>query len=219
VGGGYNPASCTASTLHSEHYAPIVLDTVGTQAVVWRLREWCIDLGILDELVMATRASIPDTAVQIIFPIRDARLLLDQRDFETKMLAHFWDLATHSTNYWAVSVPELLRALCPREHIAVVAAKERLTLWLATHRASTLARVFSPSTAMPRWERNRDANGYESLLKGYVQSPQEYISHIGILDQAVKKGLFDRPIACRSRAQWSNEAMVKSRTTLSLEDA
>lgn len=171
----------------SFHPTPIILGTIESQAIVMGLRTWCLELGILSELVTTTRDSIQENAVQILFPVRWPSLT-ESSDFEDKLLFYFWQLAEHRANYWQVSVPELLYRLCPGEHVTLEDTKAWFSKWLKANRAFVFSNVFSPSVAMRNWVRK--PQDYQRLLKGYLYSDEGYISHIGILDDAITKGRF-----------------------------
>lgn len=171
----------------SFHPTSIILGTIESQAIVMGLRTWCLELGVLGEMVTTARDSIQENAVQILFPVRWPSLT-ESSDFEEKLLFYFWQLAEHRANYWQVSIPELLYRLCPGEHVTLEDAKAWLSKWLKTNRAFIFSNVFSPAVAMRNWVRK--PQDYQRLLKGYLYSDEGYISHIGILDEAIKKGRF-----------------------------
>jgi hypothetical protein len=178
-------------TLFSQFYPPLALGTAETQAVIWGVRQWCLDLGILDELVTSARQSVSERAVQVLFPIARPSPIRDFEDFDHRFIPHFWSLSSHNANYWSASVPELLRRLCPMEHLAVVEAKDWMAEWLEVNRSWAFGTLFSPSTAMPLW--TRKSGDYDTLLRGYLRLSRGYISHIGILDQALSEGRIRRP--------------------------
>lgn len=177
-----------ARVLHTAWCPPFTLNTIETQSIVFGVRRWCIDLGILDDLVVAPHTSVPASAVQILFTVQHPSPIADLRDFEAALLRHFWPLAEHTANHWSVSVPALLYRLCPVEHLPVNESKRWLACWLQEHRASTFGSVFSPSIAMRGWVR-RPAD-YQALLQGYLPSAHGYISRIGIFDEALARGHF-----------------------------
>lgn len=179
--------------IESKFCPSLRLDTNETQSIVFGVRQWCLKLGILDELVTPAKSiTIPEWAVQILYPIKnEMNSIKKPPSFEQAFLSYFWKSATHLANYWSVSVPELLYNLCPGENIKVEDAKHWLTTWLKENRAYTISTVFSPSTTMHAWTRRK--GDYEALLKGYLHSENGYISHIGILDYALSRKRFPLP--------------------------
>jgi hypothetical protein len=168
--------------LISQFCEPLILDTVETQSIVLGLRQWCIELGLLDELVVPTTSAPPNESSQVVFPVNQLTTLTNE-EFSQKFLTHFWSQAKHTANYWSANVPELLYSLCPSENIAVETAKLYLQRWMEDNRRHITVTVFSPSIAMSVWTRR--PLDYASMLRLYVQQNDSYVSHIIIFDDAI----------------------------------
>ena len=176
--------------VRSEFCEPIVLDTVLTQSIVFGLRQWCLDLGILDELVVAQSPDIDRDRVQVLFPIQDFDRAIEVRSFEERLLPHFWGLARRSANCWFIGVPELLHRLCPAENLGVETVKVALAKWIAINRRYIAISVFAPSVPMSAWQRKTGA--YDIMQRSYLYLDAEYVSGIGLLEDALTDGVFTR---------------------------
>lgn len=167
--------------VRSEFCEPIMLDTVLTQSIIYGMRQWCLELGILDELVVAQSPEIRQDRAQVLFPVQDFDKAIEERSFEERLLPHFWALARRAANYWSVGIPELLHRLCPTENLGIEAVKTALAQWITTNRRYIVLSVFSPSVPMSAWQRRK--GDYAALFRGYLNVDGSYISHIGLLSE------------------------------------
>jgi hypothetical protein len=65
-------------------------------------------------------------------------------------------------------------------------AKRCLVKWLQENRRHVLLTAFSPSVIMSTWRRRPE--DYTAMLRSYLKMDGEYVSHIGILNEAVTRG-------------------------------
>lgn len=164
-------------------FAPdLELSSIETQSLIFGVRRWCIEWGILDELVIPFRNDDPSGGVQVSFTLSESATDDWKATFGTLLLQIASSIGTRTANYWAISVPELLFQLCPIVHRPVEQVNEAVSDWLRANRHNAFPVVLSPSVAMSAWQRR--AGDYEQMLRAYLKLPEGYVSQIGIFDMS-----------------------------------
>jgi len=112
---------------------PLRLSKNQTQGIIWGLRQWCLSVGLVDEIFIRPQADVDASSANIIFPVDPAKAALSTEDFGLALRRHLPLGQPIYGDTVAISIPLLFYRLCPTEHLALHLAKQLLEQWLAQH--------------------------------------------------------------------------------------
>ena len=105
-----------------------------TQGIMWGIRLWCLEVGLIDEIFIRPQAEVPVEMANIIFPVDIAAAQQITPEAFGRLLLHHLPLDRPIYgNTVSISIPLLLYRLCPAERLPVQRAKALLKEWLARH--------------------------------------------------------------------------------------
>ncbi len=124
----------------------IPLTEVQTTSIIWGIRLWFEQLGLLDELLVPTREGLPTDGNNILFPVWDGTCADEAvQHFLELFVAYVAGQRPAYGDTAIISIPALLYTLCPQAHLAPSLAKLVLTSLLRDHPSD----IFAERASLP----------------------------------------------------------------------
>lgn len=140
------PSGHKRYTVDTHIWGSIALTEVQTTSIIWGIRLWFEQLGLLDELLVPLHQGLPADGHNILFPVWDGARDAESAQRFLELLTAY--VARHRSSYGntaVISIPAMLYTLCPQAHISPSRAK----LVLASLIRNYPSEVFAERASLP----------------------------------------------------------------------
>lgn len=174
------PSGRKRYTVDAPVWGTIPLTEVQTTSIIWGIRLWFGQLGLLDELLVPTRQGLPADGHNILFPVWDGACVEEAMQRFLELFAAY--VAGQRSSYGdtaIISIPTLLYTLCPQAHLAPSQAKLVLASLLRDHPSE----VFAERTSLPVLQVG-DVRGTKAsqakVADAFLRLGRTYYSHLHV---------------------------------------
>lgn len=164
-------------------WGTITLTEVQTTSIIWGIRLWFEQLGLLDELLVPSHQGLPVDGHNILFPVWDGAHMEDaiQRFLEL-LMAYVARQRPSYRDTAVISIPMLLYTLCPQAHLAPSEAKLVLASLIRNHPSE----IFAERTSLPVLHVG-DVRGTKAsqakVADAFLRLGRTYYSHLHVSRQ------------------------------------
>lgn len=142
-----------------------------TEGVLWGLRQWCQDLGLIDEIYVRPQADVHAEMANILYyvnPVAPARSTVDW--FEAVVRRHL-DGDPVSGGSISMSIPLLLYRMCPAEQLPLDRAKQLMRVWLTNRPGfASVEGASLPVLKAGRHRRGASGEGWAKQLRAFLDT-------------------------------------------------
>lgn len=123
---------------------PLELNYSQTEGILWGMRLWCLQSGLMDEIRLPPRADVPRGRRVRLFPVRSrGHELRDPERFTAVLRRYLGDRTPAYGETIKADIPLLLFRLCPGERLRLSQAKRLLWSWLQERRSGAFVEAAS----------------------------------------------------------------------------
>lgn len=170
---------------------PIGLNYSQIEGLVWGIRLWCLETGLMDEIYLPPRSAVPPDKSMRLFPVwKRADDYDDLEQFTATLRRYLADKPRAYGETIKADIPLLLWELCPGEGLNLSEAKKLLWSWLETHKSVAFAEATS-SPAVPREGHQRRRTAREKQLATYLEKHGALYSVLFVNAEAWRKVVKD----------------------------
>jgi hypothetical protein len=171
-------------TVDTPAWGTIPLTEVQTGSIIWGIRLWFDQLGLLGELLVPSRQGLPVDGHNILFPVWDGALGIEAADRFMQLFRQYIEQQPPSyEDTVLVSIPTLLYELCPRSHLGLAEAKRLLTEMIRNRPSA----IFAERASLPVLHAG-DVRGTQAsrvkVAESFLRIGQTYYSHLHVSREA-----------------------------------
>lgn len=148
---------------------PIDLNYSQTEGLLWGIRLWCLETGLMDEIHLPPRSAVPPEKSIRLFPVwKRTDDYDDLEQFTATLYRYLADKPRAYGKTTKADIPLLLYDLCPGEGLNLSEAKKLLWSWLGAHKSMAFAEATS-SPGVARERHRRLCTTRERQLATYLE--------------------------------------------------